>query len=71
MLVSVTPPTAPGTYRFSFSVTVDGARMPFALLTDDLLLGPARKWTGAACLKPEMQAQILTGGTDAYICPES
>jgi hypothetical protein len=71
MNLTLTPPTAPGTYHFSFSVKVDGANLPFALFTDDLLLGPARKWNGAACLKPEMQTQIPTGSTDAYICPES
>jgi hypothetical protein len=71
MLVALTPPTALGTYRFSFSVRVDGANLPFALFTDDLLLGPARKWTGAACATPAMQSQIPVGSTDAYICPES
>ena len=71
MLVALTPPTTLGTYRFSFSVRVDGANLPFALFTDDLLLGPARKWTGAACATPAMQAQIPTGSTDAYICPAS
>ncbi|HEX3272983.1 MAG TPA: hypothetical protein VHR15_20225 [Ktedonobacterales bacterium] len=71
MLVALTPPTALGTYRFSFSVRVDGANLPFALFTDDLLLGPARKWTGAACANPAMQSQIPVGSTDAYICPES
>jgi hypothetical protein len=71
MRVAVTPPTVLGTYRFSFSLTVDGARLPFAVLTDDLLLGPARKWTGQACATPAMQAQIPAGSLDAYICPES
>jgi hypothetical protein len=71
MNLTMTPPTAPGTYHFSFSVKVDGANVTFAPLTDDLLLAPARKWNGAACLKPEMQAQIPAGSTDAYICPES
>jgi hypothetical protein len=71
MVVSLAAPTTVGTYNFSFSVTVDGAKTPFAPLGVDLLLGPARVWDGAACLKPEMQAQIPTGSTDAYICPES
>jgi len=69
--LALTPPTTLGTYRFSFSLTVDGARVPFAALTDDLLLGPARKWTGAACATPAMQSQIPAGSLDAYICPES
>jgi hypothetical protein len=71
MNVTVTPPTTLGTYHFSFSVRVDGANLPFAVFTDDLLLGPARKWNGAACLNPEMQAQIPAGSADSYICPES
>ncbi len=71
MLIALTPPTALGTYRFSFSVTADGARLPFASLTDDMLLGPARKWTGAACAQPAMQSQIPSGSPDDYICPES
>jgi hypothetical protein len=71
LAVSASPPTNSGTYTFSFSVRVDGANLPFAPLPDELLLGPARKWTGAACLKPEMQAQIPAGSADAYICPES
>jgi hypothetical protein len=69
--LAVTPPTALGTYRFSVSLMVDGARLPFATLMDELLLGPARKWTGDACATPAMQAQIPAGSTDAYICPES
>jgi hypothetical protein len=69
--VAVIPPTVLGTYRFSFSVTVDGANLPFAVFTDDLLLGPARKWTGAACAQPAMQSQIPAGSVDAYICPSS
>jgi hypothetical protein len=71
MFVLITPPAASGTYHFSFSVRVDGVDLPFALLTDDLLLAPARKWTGAACATPAMQSQIPAGSTDAYICPES
>lgn len=69
--LAVTPPTALGTYRFSVSLMVDGARLPFATLMDELLLGPARKWTGDACATPAMQAQIPAGSTDPYICPES
>ncbi len=69
--LAVTPPTTLGTYRFSVSLVVDGARLPFATLMDELLLGPARKWTGDACATPAMQSQIPAGSTDAYICPES
>ena len=69
--LAVTPPTTLGTYRFSVSLVVDGARLPFATLMDELLLGPARKWTGDACATPAMQSQIPAGSTDAYICPAS
>jgi hypothetical protein len=71
MVVSLTAPSAPGTYTFSFSVKVDGANLPFASSTEDLLLGPGRKWTGAACATPAMRSQIPAGSTDDYICPES
>ena len=64
------PPTAPGTYQFSFSVTIDGAKTPFAALPDQLLLDrAARAWTGDACATPTMQAQIPSGSADSYICP--
>jgi hypothetical protein len=70
MVVSLTAPTAPGTYNFSFSLTVDGAKTAFAPLTDDLLLDPAaRTWSGDACATPAMQAQIPSGSADSYICP--
>jgi hypothetical protein len=69
LLIEITPPTASGTYRFSFSVRVDGANLPFAPLSTDVLLASARKWSGPACLKPEMQAQIPSGSADSYICP--
>ena len=70
MVVSLTAPTAPGTYNFSFSLTIDGAKTPFAPLADDLLLdSAARAWTGDACATPAMRAQIPSGSADAYICP--
>jgi hypothetical protein len=69
--VTLTAPTAPGTYQFSFSVTLDGAKTPFASLPDALLLGPARTWAGDACAIPAMQSQIPSGSADRYICPTS
>jgi hypothetical protein len=72
MVASLTPPTAPGTYTFSFSLTIDGAKTPFAPLADDLLLDPAaRTWSGDACATPTMQAQIPSGSADSYICPDA
>jgi hypothetical protein len=70
MVVSLTAPTTPGTYNFAFSLTVDGAKTPFAPLADDLLLdSAARAWSGDACATPAMQAQIPASSTDSYICP--
>ncbi len=70
--VTITAPTAPGTYGFSFSVSADGAHLPYAALPDNLLLdSAARKWSGVACKTPAMQAQIPSGGADRYICPNS
>lgn len=69
MLTAITAPTAPGYYRFSFSGRVDSADLPFAPLADELLLAPARRWSGDACLKPAMQSQIPSGSKDYYICP--
>jgi hypothetical protein len=72
LVLSLTPPTAPGTYNFSFSLTIDGAQTPAAPLADDLLLdSTARTWTGDACATPAMKAQIPSGGADSYICPTS
>jgi hypothetical protein len=71
MTTAITAPTAPGYYKFSFSGRVDGADLPFAPLADELLLAPARRWSGDACLKTTMQAQIVAGSKDAYICPTS
>jgi hypothetical protein len=70
MVLSLTPPTAPGTYNFSFRLTVDGAKTPFAPLVDDLLLdSTAHAWSGDACVTPAMQLQIPASSTDSYICP--
>jgi hypothetical protein len=72
MVLSLAPPPARGTYDFSFSLTIDGAKTPFAPLVDDLLLdSAARTWTGDACAPPTMQSQIPFGSADRYICPAS
>jgi len=68
--VALTAPTAPGTYNVSFSLTVDGAKAPFAPLADDLLLdSAARKWSGDACKVAAMQDELPVGSPDSYICP--
>jgi hypothetical protein len=70
MVVSLTAPTAPGTYNFSFSLTVDGAKTPFAPLPDDLLLdSAARIWSGDACAVAAMQDELPANSPDSYICP--
>jgi hypothetical protein len=68
--IAITTPTAPGTYGFSFSVAVDSAHLPYAALSDDLLLdSAARKWSGQACTVAAMQDELPVGSTDSYICP--
>jgi hypothetical protein len=68
--VAITAPTVPGTYGFSFSVGVDGAHLPFAALSDDLLLdSAARKWSGQACTVAAMQDELFGVATGSYICP--
>jgi hypothetical protein len=68
--VALTAPTAPGTYGFSFSVGVDGAHLPYAALSDDLLLdSAARKWSGQACTVAAMQDVLFGVSTGSYICP--
>jgi hypothetical protein len=70
MVVSLTAPTTPGTYNFSFSLTVDGAKLLFAPLADDLLLdSAARTWSGDACTVAAMQDELPVGSPDSYICP--
>lgn len=71
LLTAITAPTAPGYYKFSFGGRVDSADLPFAPLADELLLAPARRWGGDACLKPAMRSQIPSGSNDYYICPTS
>jgi hypothetical protein len=70
--LSLTPPTAAGTYTFALSAGADGAQLPFASLPDQILFDPtATKWDGESCLAPAMKAQIPAGSADAYICPSA
>jgi hypothetical protein len=73
--VGLTAPTAAATYVFSFAVTVDGAAPVYFSDSQPTLLAPvAHKWTGPACEKSAMLAQIPTTVTNPptrYICPES
>lgn len=70
MVTHLIAPTAPGYYRFSLSLNVDGASTPFVAEGETLLLDPqARNWDGTACQAPNMKAQIPTGASGYYICP--
>lgn len=73
--VGLTAPTTPATYVFGFGVAVDGAAPVYFGNAPATLLAPvAHKWTGPACEKPAMLAQIPTTVTNPptrYICPES
>jgi len=74
-VVGLTAPTTPGTYTFSFGVTIDsGAPVYFGNAPATLLAPVVHKWTGPACEKPAMLAQIPTAVTNPptrYICPEA
>jgi hypothetical protein len=69
----ITVPQAPGTYAFAISVTADHTQLPFLTAGSPTLFAPvAHKFTGAACLLPQMNQQIPPGTTPAtfFICPE-
>ncbi len=77
--LTVTPPSAMGTYEFAVSVasSVAGgtsALSAYAPLPPQILAQATHKYTGAACATSAMQAQIPTKATNPatyYICPES
>lgn len=77
MLISVTRPSALGTYEFAVSVTTSAAggasqMSPYAPLPPQIFALVAHKFTGQACATPAMQAQIPAKATNPatyYICP--
>jgi hypothetical protein len=70
LALSLTPPTAAGTYTFALSAGADGAQLPFASVPDQILFdAAATQWDGQSCLAPAMKAQIPAGSADSYICP--
>ncbi|HEY7339513.1 MAG TPA: hypothetical protein VH591_01420 [Ktedonobacterales bacterium] len=71
--VTITAPTAPGTYAFATSLTVDGAQLPYSGNTSLLLAPVVHQWNGQACTSSGMLAQIppATNPPTGYICPES
>jgi hypothetical protein len=81
--VGVTPPTAPGTYGFGFTIVVDsvdpgaapGQFSTMVVEAEPILLAPvAHKWSGKGCERPAMLAQIPPEATNPptmYVCPES
>ena len=74
IVIGLTVPTAPGQYAFAFSLAQDSAAPALVGTAQPTLFAPiAHKWTGQACTKPDMLAQIPTA-TDPvtyWICPES
>lgn len=79
VLISVTRPVAMGTYSFAVAIRTGAAGgasvlSPYAPLPPWLFAPVTHKFTGYACEKPEMQAQIPAQPTTPatyYICPES
>lgn len=63
-----------GTYTFSFAVKSSGGQTPFVPMHDKpvRLAGVLHKWSGQACMTPDMQAQIPQSSTSTYwVCPQS
>lgn len=71
--VGLSAPTAPGTYAFAVSITVDGTQLPFTGATSMLLAPVAHTWNGQACTSAGMLARIppATNPPAPYICPIS
>lgn len=68
----VTFPRAPATYTISVGLSVDHQAVVWMPLSQPILLAPvARKWSGAGCTTPAMQAQIpaATDPPTYYVCP--
>jgi hypothetical protein len=71
--IGITPPTAPGTYTFTFGIIVNDGAPNYLVTTPATFLAPiARKWSGRACKdNPTMKSQIPASDQPArYICPE-
>jgi hypothetical protein len=71
--VGMTIPNSPGTFTFAFGVALDGRPPAFAPAPKPILFAEvAHNWTGRACLRNEMQAQIppATDPPAYYICPQ-
>lgn len=71
--VTITAPTAPGTYAFAINLTADGAQLPYSGNTSLLLAPVAHQWNGQACTTSSMLTQIppATNPPTGYICPAS
>lgn len=64
----------PGTYRFSFGVTMDGQAPVETAQTNPVLFAPvAHSWDGKSCQSSAMQSQIppATNPPTYYICPQT
>jgi hypothetical protein len=68
--ISVTMPTAPGTYTLGLTLTATGVSTPAYAPLDPQLFAPvAHKWNGQNCVGSSMSSQIPSSSTDYWICP--
>jgi len=68
--ISMTPPTAPGTYTFAFGLHYDASTSaPISTMQPTIFDSAAVKWTGSNCTKPALLSQIPTSDTTGkYVC---
>jgi hypothetical protein len=70
--VGIVAPTRPASYAWAFGLAQDSSAPTFVPASRPALVASvSHKWSGAGCLRPEMQAQIPASSTDMYVCPES
>lgn len=70
--LGITPPTAPGTYTFTFGLDYDTViAAPISTMQPTLFNSAAVKWNGQNCTKPTLMSQIPTTVTNPptnYVC---
>jgi hypothetical protein len=70
--VGIVAPTRPASYSWAFGLAQDSSSPTFVPASRPALVASvSHKWSGAGCLRQEMQAQIPASSTDMYVCPES
>ena len=68
--ISVTMPTAPGTYTLGLTLNATGVSTPAYAPLDPQLFAPvSHKWNGESCVGSSMSSQIPSSSTDYWICP--